>query len=120
VKRAGADGHPGSAYNAFKPISAEREQPVSDTLVLTPDIIMIWIVVGATVGWLADAVTKNPQSNLIRDMILAVLGAGLAGYLFAGADLPVEAPSLRAKQFILSFAGAAATLLAMLAFERVD
>jgi uncharacterized membrane protein YeaQ/YmgE (transglycosylase-associated protein family) len=45
--------------------------------------IIIWIVVGAVVGWLASMIMRtNRQQGLLMDIIVGIVGAFLGGFLF--------------------------------------
>ncbi|HEY4489525.1 MAG TPA: GlsB/YeaQ/YmgE family stress response membrane protein [Candidatus Paceibacterota bacterium] len=44
--------------------------------------IVLWIVFGAIVGWLASIIMKtNGQQNLLLDIIVGIVGAVLGGWI---------------------------------------
>ena len=44
--------------------------------------IVLWIVFGAIVGWLASVIMKtNGQQNLLLDIIVGIVGAVLGGWI---------------------------------------
>jgi uncharacterized membrane protein YeaQ/YmgE (transglycosylase-associated protein family) len=43
---------------------------------------IIWIVVGAIIGWLAGLVVQGGGFGFIVDALIGILGSVLAGYLF--------------------------------------
>ena len=45
---------------------------------LAPESVLAWIIVGATTGWL---LVKGYGSGLIGNIIIGILGAGIAGVL---------------------------------------
>lgn len=45
---------------------------------------IIWIVVGAVLGWLASMVmNRNGQQGLLLDIVVGIVGAFLGGFLLA-------------------------------------
>lgn len=52
---------------------------------------LIWIVVGAIVGWLAGIVVKGRGFGLIGNIVIGVIGALIGGWL-AGALFNVSDP----------------------------
>jgi len=49
---------------------------------LAPESIIAWIVIGAIAGWLAGVLVKGYGFGLFGNIIVGILGAGIAG-LFA-------------------------------------
>jgi uncharacterized membrane protein YeaQ/YmgE (transglycosylase-associated protein family) len=48
---------------------------------LAPESILAWIVIGAIAGWLAGLLVKGYGFGLIGNIVVGVLGAGVAGLL---------------------------------------
>ncbi len=48
---------------------------------LAPESILAWIVIGAIAGWLAGLLVKGYGFGLIGNIIVGILGAGIAGIL---------------------------------------
>jgi uncharacterized membrane protein YeaQ/YmgE (transglycosylase-associated protein family) len=48
---------------------------------LEPQSILAWIVIGAIAGWLAGLLIKGYGFGLIGNIIVGILGAGIAGIL---------------------------------------
>jgi uncharacterized membrane protein YeaQ/YmgE (transglycosylase-associated protein family) len=48
---------------------------------LAPESIVAWIVIGAIAGWLAGLLVKGYGFGLIGNIVIGVLGAGIAGLL---------------------------------------
>ena len=44
--------------------------------------VIIWIVVGAIIGWLAGLLIKGGGFGFIVDALIGILGSVLAGWLF--------------------------------------
>jgi len=51
--------------------------------------LLIMIVFGAIVGWLAGLVVKGSGYGLIGDIIIGIVGANIAGWLFPAIGIPV-------------------------------
>ena len=48
---------------------------------LAPESVIAWIVIGAIAGWLAGLLVKGYGFGLIGNIVVGVLGAGIAGLL---------------------------------------
>lgn len=47
--------------------------------------IIIWLVVGGVVGWLASLVMRtDAQQGWLLNVIVGIIGAAIAGWLFGG------------------------------------
>ncbi len=57
---------------------------------LAPESILAWIVIGAIAGWLAGLLVKGYGFGLIGNIIVGILGAGIAGILAPRLDLYTE------------------------------
>ena len=45
--------------------------------------LLLWVLFGAIVGWLASVVTaRNAQQGFIGNILVGVLGAAIGGFLF--------------------------------------
>jgi uncharacterized membrane protein YeaQ/YmgE (transglycosylase-associated protein family) len=49
--------------------------------VLEPQSVLAWIVIGAIAGWLAGLLIKGYGFGLIGNIVVGILGAGIAGIL---------------------------------------
>ena len=45
--------------------------------------IIIWLVVGGVVGWLAGMIMRDNQGILLN-IVVGIVGAAIAGFLFGG------------------------------------
>jgi uncharacterized membrane protein YeaQ/YmgE (transglycosylase-associated protein family) len=48
---------------------------------LAPESIVAWIVIGAIAGWLAGLLVKGYGFGVIGNIVVGILGAGVAGLL---------------------------------------
>jgi len=48
---------------------------------LAPESILAWVVIGAIAGWLAGLLVKGYGFGLIGNIVIGILGAGIAGIL---------------------------------------
>ena len=48
---------------------------------LAPETVIAWIVIGAIAGWLAGLIVKGYGFGLIGNIVVGILGAGIAGFL---------------------------------------
>ena len=48
---------------------------------LAPESILAWIIIGAIAGWLAGVLVKGYGFGAIGNIIIGILGAGVAGLL---------------------------------------
>ena len=65
--------------------------------------IIIWLIVGGIVGWLASIIMKrDAQQGILLNIIVGIVGALIAGFIFGGGIN--EAITLRT--FLFSLIGA--------------
>jgi uncharacterized membrane protein YeaQ/YmgE (transglycosylase-associated protein family) len=48
---------------------------------LEPQSVLAWIIIGAIAGWLAGVLVKGYGFGLIGNIVVGILGAGIAGIL---------------------------------------
>jgi uncharacterized membrane protein YeaQ/YmgE (transglycosylase-associated protein family) len=48
---------------------------------LAPESILVWIIIGAVAGWLAGLLVKGYGFGLIGNIVIGILGAGVASIL---------------------------------------
>jgi len=78
--------------------------------------LIIILVVGAVVGWLAGIITRS-GGGLIFDIIVGIAGALIAGWLFGGGASILEGP-LNMMSFLYSLLGAVLLLLVVKLIRR--
>jgi uncharacterized membrane protein YeaQ/YmgE (transglycosylase-associated protein family) len=52
-----------------------------EKFMLEPQSVLAWIVIGAIAGWLAGLLVKGYGFGLIGNIVVGILGAGIAGLL---------------------------------------
>ena len=48
---------------------------------MDPQLIIIWLVIGAIAGWLAGQVCKGGGFGLVGDIMVGIIGSVVAGWL---------------------------------------
>jgi uncharacterized membrane protein YeaQ/YmgE (transglycosylase-associated protein family) len=48
---------------------------------LAPESVLAWIIIGGIAGWLAGLLAKGYGFGLIGNIVVGILGAGIAGLL---------------------------------------
>jgi len=77
--------------------------------------IIIWLIMGGIVGWLASIIMKRDgQQGILLNIIVGIVGAMIAGFLFGGGIN--EAITLRT--FLFSLIGAVLLLAIVNLFTR--
>lgn len=77
--------------------------------------IIIWLIVGGIVGWLASLIMKRDgQQGILLNIVVGIVGALLAGWIFGGGIN--EAITLRT--FLFSIIGAVILLAIVNLFTR--
>lgn len=46
--------------------------------------IIIWLIVGGVVGWLAGVIMKGGGQGILLNVIVGIIGAMISGFLFGG------------------------------------
>jgi uncharacterized membrane protein YeaQ/YmgE (transglycosylase-associated protein family) len=57
---------------------------------LAPESVLAWIVIGAIAGWLAGVLVKGYGHGVIGNIVIGILGAGVAGLLAPRLGLHTE------------------------------
>ena len=57
---------------------------------LAPESVLAWIVIGAIAGWLAGLLVKGYGFGVIGNIVVGILGAGVAGLLAPRLGLHTE------------------------------
>ena len=71
--------------------------------------LIIWLLIGALVGWLASMVMRtDAQQGAILNIVVGVIGALIGGFLFGGPTINSSALNLTA--ILISFVGAVVLL----------
>lgn len=59
---------------------------------MDPQTLVIWLIIGAVAGWLAGVIVKGTGFGLIGDIVIGILGAVVAGYLFPRLGMNIGSP----------------------------
>ena len=79
--------------------------------------IIIWLVVGGVVGWLASLVMRtDAQQGIILNIVVGIIGAVIAGLIFGGGSINQEPLSLT--NILWSLLGAIILLAIVNMFRR--
>jgi len=79
--------------------------------------ILIWLVIGGIVGWLASLVMRtDAQQGVLLNVVVGIVGAFIGGLIFNRGDIN-EAP-LSVGAFIVSLVGAVILLAIVNLFRR--
>ncbi len=79
--------------------------------------IIVWLIVGGIVGWLASMVMRtDAQQGVLLNIVVGVVGAFLGGLIFSRGDIN-DAP-LSVTAFIVSLVGAIILLAIVNLFRR--
>ena len=71
--------------------------------------LVIWLLVGALVGWLASMVMRtDAQQGAVLNIVVGIVGALIAGFLIGGPTINTNALNLTA--IMVSFVGAVVLL----------
>ena len=57
---------------------------------LAPQSVLAWIIIGAIAGWLAGVLVKGYGYGVIGNIVIGILGAGVAGLLAPSLGLHTE------------------------------
>ena len=78
--------------------------------------IIIWLVIGGIVGWLASLVMRtDAQQGILLNIVVGIVGAFLAGLIFSGGSINED---INITSFIVSLIGAIVLLAIVNLFRR--
>jgi len=78
--------------------------------------IILWLIVGGIVGWLASIVMRtNAQQGILLNIIVGIVGAFLAGLVFGGGTIN---DGITIGSFLMSLLGAVVLLAIVNMFRR--
>jgi uncharacterized membrane protein YeaQ/YmgE (transglycosylase-associated protein family) len=79
--------------------------------------ILVWLVVGGVVGWLASLIMRtDAQQGLLLNIVVGIVGAFIGGMIFNRGDIN-NAP-LNITAFLVSLVGAVVLLAIVNLFRR--
>ncbi len=66
--------------------------------------LIIWLIVGGVIGWLASIVMRtDAQQGILMNIVVGIVGAFLGGLLFAGGSIN---NGISVASFVVSLVGA--------------
>jgi uncharacterized membrane protein YeaQ/YmgE (transglycosylase-associated protein family) len=78
--------------------------------------IILWLIVGGIVGWLASIVMRtNAQQGILMNIVVGIIGAFLAGLIFGGGSIN---EGISVGSFLMSLLGAIVLLAIVNMFRR--
>jgi uncharacterized membrane protein YeaQ/YmgE (transglycosylase-associated protein family) len=78
--------------------------------------IIIWLIIGGIVGWLASIVMRtNAQQGILLNIIVGIVGAFIGGMLIAGGSINQD---INVTSFLVSLLGAIILLAIVNLFRR--
>jgi len=79
--------------------------------------IIIWLVIGGIVGWLASLIMRtDAQQGILLNIVVGIVGAFIGGLIFSGGTIN-NAP-LNITSFLVSLVGAVVLLAIVNLFRR--
>ena len=79
--------------------------------------IILWLIIGGIVGWLASIVMRtDAQQGILLNIIVGIVGAFLAGLIFNGGNINDNPLSIGS--FLMSLLGAIILLAVVNLFRR--
>ena len=79
--------------------------------------IIVWLVVGGVVGWLASLIMRtDAQQGVLLNIVVGIVGAFIGGMIFNRGDIN-DAP-LNVTAFLVSLVGAVVLLAIVNLFRR--
>jgi len=78
--------------------------------------IIIWLIVGGIVGWLASLVMRtDAQQGILLNIVVGIVGAFIGGLIFTGGSINAD---ITVTSFIVSLIGAIILLAIVNLFRR--
>ena len=79
--------------------------------------LIIWLLVGALIGWLASMLMRtDAQQGALLNIVVGIIGAMIGGFLLGGPSINNNALNLTA--LVVSFVGAVVLLAIVNLFTR--
>lgn len=81
--------------------------------------IILWIVFGGLVGWVASLIMKSsPQQGIVMDVVVGVIGAFLGGWIMRTINGQGLTGQFDLYSFLVALLGAVVLLAIVKAFRR--
>jgi uncharacterized membrane protein YeaQ/YmgE (transglycosylase-associated protein family) len=79
--------------------------------------IIIWLIIGGVVGWLASILMRTDgQQGILLNIVVGILGAALGGFILGRGD--INNSGLTVTSFLVSLLGAVILLAILNLFRR--
>ena len=79
--------------------------------------LIVWLVVGGVIGWLASIVMRtDAQQGIFLNIIVGIIGAFIGGLIFSGGS--INNAGLNLYSFLVSLLGAVVLLAIVNLFRR--
>ncbi len=79
--------------------------------------IIIWLIIGGVIGWLASIIMRTDgQQGIILNIVVGIVGAFLGGLIFSRGD--INSAPLTLSSFLVSLVGASILLAIINLFRR--
>ena len=84
---------------------------------MTPEVLLIWIIIGAVAGFLAGLIVKGYGFGVIGNIVIGIIGAFIGGYILPRVGLFTSTDILG--QIISATLGAILLLIAIGVARRI-
>jgi uncharacterized membrane protein YeaQ/YmgE (transglycosylase-associated protein family) len=79
--------------------------------------IILWLIVGGVIGWLASIIMRtDAQQGILLNIVVGIVGAFIGGLIFSGGS--INNSSLNLTSFLVSLLGAVILLAIVNLFRR--
>ncbi len=79
--------------------------------------IIIWLIIGGVIGWLASIIMRTDgQQGIILNIVVGIVGAVIGGLIFSRGD--INSAPLTLTSFLVSLVGAIILLAIINLFRR--
>lgn len=79
--------------------------------------LIVWLVVGGIIGWLASIIMRtDAQQGILLNIIVGIIGAFIGGLIFSGGS--INNAGLNLTSFLVSLLGAVVLLAIVNLFRR--
>ena len=79
--------------------------------------LILWLVVGGVIGWLASIIMRtDAQQGILLNIVVGIVGAFIGGLIFSGGS--INNAGLNLTSFLISLLGAVVLLAIVNLFRR--
>lgn len=73
---------------------------------MDPQTIVIWLIIGAIAGFLAGLIMQGGGFGIIGNIIVGILGAAVAGFLFPKLGISIPIGDMFVREIVVATIGA--------------